>query len=164
MSLAVIICLTSLTFLLVIPPVDNITAKCLVEINPLYPTCFISSLWLLLFATVHNKLRQVPPMSQHFLENGSHVITPLDSNWGALKTISFSLIEAYFPAMAQILLLWLGRSHKDDLHIHSRQDCFLAEYVTIYTPPWPLTGNVGLQLFTSPTLNITDSLLERVKL
>lgn len=38
-SLAVIVCLTSLTFLLVIPPADSITAKCLVEINPLYTTC-----------------------------------------------------------------------------------------------------------------------------
>lgn len=38
-SLAVIICLTSLTFLLVIPPADSITAKCLLEINPLYTTC-----------------------------------------------------------------------------------------------------------------------------
>lgn len=35
--------------------------------------------------------------------------------------------------MAQIPPLWL-RSHRDDLHIHSRQDCFLAKYVTIYVP------------------------------
>lgn len=62
--------------------------------------------------------------------------------------------------MAQILLLWLGRSHKYDLHTHSRQDYFLAEYVTIYTPPWP----TGLRLFTSPPLNTTNSLGWRVKL
>lgn len=66
--------------------------------------------------------------------------------------------------MAQILLLWLGRSHKYDLHTHRRQDYFLAEYVTIYTPPWPLPGNAGLRLFTSPTLNTTNSLGWRVKL
>lgn len=161
--LAALIWLTSLTFLLVFPPVDSITAKRLVEINPAYTTHIISSLWLLLFASLHNRLRQVPPTLQH-LENVSRVITPFKSNWGSLKTIYFSLIKAYVPAMAQILLLWLRRSHRDDLHIHSRQDCFLAEYVTIHTPRWPLTGNVGLQLLPSPTSSIRDSLGWRVKL
>lgn len=106
MGLAVIFCLMSQTFLLVILPVDSVTAKLLVEISPVYIPRFISNLVLLLFAALHNKPRQVPPTLEHS-ENGSHLIASLHSKLGLLETTSFSFREAHCPAVAQIVLLWL---------------------------------------------------------
>lgn len=117
MGLAVIFCLMSQTFLLVILPVDSVTEKLLVEINPVYITCFISNLVLLLFATLHNKLKQVPPTLEH-LDDGSHLIAPLHYKPGLLKT-SFSFREAYSPDIAQIF--WpCGVTRKADSFVAGR--------------------------------------------
>lgn len=122
--LVVSICLMAQKFLLAILPVDNVTEKLLVEINPVYITlpptwCYFC---VQLYITSSNRL--LPHWSIQKMD-----ISLLQA--GVSENYFFFFHRSLFFCCHSNPTHLALRSHKHSLLHHGRLGCFLAEHVAV---------------------------------